>query len=115
VFEKIFKKPAKRYFFYIKRLAIYGVILYTSTMNKKQRQTLKKIFEKPTRGDIKWSDIENLLRVLDAEISEGSGSRVRIALKGHKAVYHRPHPQKETVKGAVDSLRKDLIMLGIRP
>jgi hypothetical protein len=83
-------------------------------MNKKQKQTLKSIFEKPTRGDIKWSDIESMLKALGAKISEGSGSRVRIALKGWRALYHRPHSQKETIKGAVNQLRKDLIMIGVK-
>ena len=29
---------------------------------------------------------------MGAELSEGSGSRVRIALNGVKAIFHRPHP-----------------------
>lgn len=91
------------------------VVLYNSTMNRKHIQTLRKIFEKPTRGDIKWSDIESMRKALGAEISEGSGSRIRIALMGWRAVYHRPHPRKETVKGAVDRLRKDLQGIGVRP
>jgi hypothetical protein len=30
---------------------------------------------------------------LGAEVSEGSGSRVRISLSGVRYVYHRPHPE----------------------
>ncbi len=33
---------------------------------------------------------------MGAEITEGRGSRVRVALKGVRAVFHRPHPEKET-------------------
>ena len=84
-------------------------------MQKKHKKTLKNIFEKPTRSNIKWQDIENLLKALGADISEGSGSRIRIALKTMRAVYHRPHPRKETVKGAVEQIRKDLIKIGIEP
>lgn len=84
-------------------------------MNKKHRKTLEQIFKKPTRSDIAWKDIENLLIALGAEISEGSGSRIRIILKGWRGVYHRPHPRKETVKGAVEQLRKDLIKIGVKP
>jgi hypothetical protein len=51
-----------------------------------------------------------LLVSLGAEISEGAGSR-----DGIKAVFHRPHPQKETDKGASDSLRKYLENAGITP
>ncbi len=43
------------------------------------------------------------------EISEGRGSRVRVALKGVSAVFHRPHPEKETDKGAVKSVRKKIL------
>lgn len=64
---------------------------------------------------INWSEIENLLKACGAEISEGRGSRVRIILNGVRAVFHRPHPQKETDKGAVKSMRRFLIEAGIRP
>ena len=84
-------------------------------MNKKQRKTLQQIFKKPTQSNIEWKAIGSLLIALGAEISEGSGSRVRIALKGWCGVYHRPHPRKETVKGAVEQLRKDLIKIGVKP
>jgi hypothetical protein len=50
-----------------------------------------------------------------AEISEGRGSRVRIALNGVRAVFHRPHPQKETDKGAVVSMRRFLTEAGVEP
>jgi HicA toxin of bacterial toxin-antitoxin, len=84
-------------------------------MNRKNKKTLEQIFKKPTQSNIEWKAIENLLIALGAEISEGSGSRVRIFLNGWRGVYHRPHPRKETVRGAVEQLRKDLIKIGIRP
>jgi hypothetical protein len=49
------------------------------------------------------------------EVSEGEGSRVRSALNGVRAVFHRPHPQKETDKGAVKSVRRFLTEAGITP
>lgn len=48
-------------------------------------------------------------------MSEGRGSRVRIALNGIRAVFHRPHPQKETDKGAVMSMRRFLVEAGVQP
>lgn len=77
-------------------------------MNKKHRQILKDIFENPVRSNILWSDIEKLSIALGAELSEGRGSRIRIALNGVRAVFHRPHPRKETDKGAVISMRRFL-------
>jgi len=48
------------------------------------------------------------LIALGAEISEGKESRVRIYLNGIRAIFHRPHPQKETDKGALRSMRRFL-------
>ena len=82
-------------------------------MNKKQRQTLERIFEKPERSDISWSDIESLFIELGAEIFEGSGSRVRVSLSDVKAVFHRPHPQRVTNKSTIRSVRRFLIESGV--
>ena len=65
-------------------------------LNKKQQKTLVKLFEQPVRSDISWKDIESLLLALGAEISEGRGSRVRVALNGVRAVFHRAHPPPQT-------------------
>ena len=84
-------------------------------LNKKQAKTLEAIFESPVRSDVAWSDIEKLLVALDADISEGRGSRVRVALGGVRAVFHRPHPQKETDKGALKSVRRFFGEAGFAP
>jgi hypothetical protein len=84
-------------------------------MNAKNRRTLQAIFARPDRADIAWHDIESLLVALGAELSEGNGSRVRIALHGVRAVFHRPHLQKESDKGAVKSMRRFLREAGIEP
>ncbi|BAT52331.1 HicA protein [Nostoc sp. NIES-3756] len=83
-------------------------------LNSKHQKTLDDVFESPVRADILWSDIESLLIALGAEVSEGRGSRVRIALNGVKAIFHRPHPQKETDKGAVKSIRRFLTEAGVK-
>ncbi|MBU0510281.1 MAG: type II toxin-antitoxin system HicA family toxin [Chloroflexi bacterium] len=84
-------------------------------MQKKHRKTLEAIFAQPVRVNIAWEDIEVLFNAVGAEITEGRGSRVRVALSGARAVFHRPHPQKETDKGAVKSVRKFLKEAGISP
>jgi hypothetical protein len=84
-------------------------------VDRKHRRTLEAIFEKPERSNIPWRDVESLFRALGAEISEGSGSRVRVALGGVRAVFHRPHPRKETNKGAVKSVRRFLEAAGVQP
>jgi hypothetical protein len=77
----------------------------------KHRETLEGIFSK--KANIAWSDIEKMVIHYGAEVSEGRGSRVRIALNGVRAVFHRPHPQKETDRGAVAAMRRFLIEAGI--
>ncbi len=84
-------------------------------MNKKQRQTLQEIFKKPERSDILWNDIEGLFLAFGAEVTEGKGSRVRVALNGVRAVFHRPHPERVTNKGAVKSVRRFLMESGVKP
>jgi hypothetical protein len=76
-------------------------------------KTLEAIFAEPVRANINWSDIESLFKHLGADVTEGRGSRVRVALNGVRAVFHRPHPQKETDKGAVRSVRRFLTEAGV--
>ena len=75
-------------------------------MNRKNQRTLARLLERPDRSDIPWRDIERLIVALGGEISEGRGSRVRIYLNGVRAVFHRPHPERVTDKGAVSSMRR---------
>jgi hypothetical protein len=81
----------------------------------KHEKTLRAVFSDPIRAHINWSDIEAMLKANGADISQGRGSRVRIAPGGVRAVFHRPHPQKETDKGAVRSMRRFLTEAGVSP
>jgi hypothetical protein len=80
----------------------------------KAKKTFDAIFDNPIRANIAWTDIENLFLSLGAEISEGRGSRVRVYLRGVRAVFHRPHPEKEASKGCVSSVRRFLLEAGIK-
>jgi hypothetical protein len=60
-----------------------------------------------------WSDVESLFRALGADVSEGSGSRIRVALNGVRAVFHRPNPERETDKGTLKSVCRFLLAAGI--
>jgi hypothetical protein len=84
-------------------------------VNSKHRKTLAAIFTDPINASIMWTDIEALLRALGGEISEGRGSRVRVDLNDRLAVFHRPHPQPTTDKGAVKSVRRFLQNAGVKP
>jgi len=77
-------------------------------MNSKHKKTIELVFKNPVQTNILWADIEGLLAALGGELSEGRGSRIRVKLNGVRAVFHRPHPEKTTDKGAVNSVRRFL-------
>jgi hypothetical protein len=78
-------------------------------------KTLDAIFSEPTLANIPWREIESLFAALGGEISEGKGSRVRVALNNAKAVFHRPHKRKEASKSQVESVRTFLERAGVTP
>jgi hypothetical protein len=82
-------------------------------MNNKHRKILEAIFARPVRPGIKWADIEGLLIGLGAEVEEAQGSRITVSLNGVDAVFHRPHPQPTTDKGALMSVRRFLVNAGV--
>jgi hypothetical protein len=67
------------------------------------------------RANVAWTDVEALFAAAGAELSEGRGSRVRVSLNGVDAVFHRPHPRRETDKGALKSVRRFLSEAGVTP
>lgn len=85
------------------------------SLNNKQRRTLELIFTDPIPTTINWQDIENLFQGLGATIMQGRGSRIRVLLNNVRAIFHQPHPQKETDRGAVKSVREFLIKAGVKP
>lgn len=82
-------------------------------MNSKQRKTLKAIFEKPTRKNIPWSDIERLLEALGAEIANKGGSVVTFKMGKKPQTFHRPHPQKEAPAYCINNVRQFLLDNGV--
>ena len=82
-------------------------------MNKKHRRTIASLFAEPVRSNIAWRDIEAMFVAAGATIQERAGSRVGVLLNDTAAIFHRPHPEKETDKGAVRSVRTFLLTAGI--
>jgi hypothetical protein len=84
-------------------------------LSRQHQAILEAVFASPIRASVAWRDIEALFVACGGDISEGEGSRVRVALNGVRAVFHRPHPRKETDKGAIRSVRRFLTEAGITP
>jgi len=84
-------------------------------IGSRHRKTLEAVYERPTRADVGWREVVSLMKALGTEITEGRGSRVRFALNGVRAVFHRPHPRPDMVKGAVEALRDYLTEAGVKP
>ena len=82
-------------------------------MNNKHKKTLIAIFHDPVLVSIAWRDIENMLIAMGAEVGEAEGSRVTVELNNVVAVFHRPHPHKETDKSAIKSMRRFLKQAGV--
>lgn len=82
-------------------------------MNRKQRKTLEAIFIKPVPQNIRWAEIEGLVRALGGVVQEREGSRVVLKLEGIRAVFHRPHPRPETDRNAVRDVREFLEKAGV--
>jgi HicA toxin of bacterial toxin-antitoxin, len=84
-------------------------------LRRKHRRILEAVFTDPVPASIRWDDIEALFLALGATITEGSGSRVHVEMGERLAAFHRPHPQKETDRGAVRSVRRFLENAGVEP
>lgn len=82
-------------------------------MNARHRKTLETIFANPVSGSIKWRDIEALFAAFGAEISEGSGSRVRFTISGQTLFLHRPHPSPDAKRWMIRDIREFLTNVGI--
>ena len=84
-------------------------------MNRRHKRILEAIFTQPISGNLRWGEVEALLKALGAVVNERAGSRVAILLNDRVAVFHRPHPGPNMDKGAVRDLRKFLVISGATP
>jgi hypothetical protein len=84
-------------------------------VKRKHRHTLELIFTRPVSANVRRADIEALFVELGGQVAEREGSRVLVRLFGDRRVFHRPHPEPTTDKGAVESIRKWLEDHGVKP
>ncbi|MBI5140944.1 MAG: type II toxin-antitoxin system HicA family toxin [Nitrospirae bacterium] len=84
-------------------------------MNSKHRKTLKAIFTDPVNGNMEWREIESLLAAIGCRVLEGSGSTVTFEKDGLRITFHRPHPDKASLRYRVKDARNFLTELGVKP
>lgn len=84
-------------------------------MKRKHQRTLELVFARPVSANVRWADVEALLRAFGAELDEREGSRAEVFLFEVVRVFHRPHPSPDMDKGAVAQLRKWLEENGVGP
>lgn len=84
-------------------------------MRAKHRRTLKAIFAHPVAANLRWGDIESLLRAAGADIEQREGSRIAVIWHGEVNIFHRPHPAPTAGKAALRALRRILERHGVTP
>jgi hypothetical protein len=84
-------------------------------VNAVQRKTLQRIFERPTRADVRWSSVEALIKALGGKVTQGRGSRVRFQLGERVATFHGPHPKRVSGKATLEDVRQFLENAGVKP
>ena len=84
-------------------------------LRTRHRRTLERIFARPTPSDIRWVEVDSLMRALDVEVVEGAGSRVRLSKNGVRRVIHRPHPSPYLARAAIRNIAIFLTDIGVEP
>lgn len=85
-------------------------------LSSKHRRTLERLFAVPTLSNIKFGDIELLVKALGGEVRQGDGSRVTFELDGGARAYlHRPHPGNQAKRYQVEQVREWLRGKGATP
>lgn len=74
----------------------------------KIEKLLKKVLEKPSRNDIKFSEIEALLVNKGFKKKEGKGSRVKFYNDDKIIILHKPHPGNIVKRYMVEQIQKEL-------
>ncbi|MCL2161442.1 MAG: type II toxin-antitoxin system HicA family toxin [Betaproteobacteria bacterium] len=84
-------------------------------MKSRHLKTLREVFDRPTRSNIVFSEMETLVLALGGNVVEREGARIKIVIKGAVWRAHRPHPGKEAKKYQVEEFRELLEFIGVTP
>lgn len=84
-----------------------------TSMNSKQKSTLKVIFTNPVSTTLEFKKLESLFLALGAKLIEGDGSRVRLILNDAVVSFHRPHKEAKPYQQVRDA-RSFLRQAGVK-
>jgi hypothetical protein len=82
-------------------------------LSNRHRDTIEKIFDRPSSGNVEWRDALSLLETVGDVVAEPNG-RYRVTVGGETEVVDRPHGKDVDVQLLVD-LRRMLRKAGFEP
>ena len=82
-------------------------------LSNRHRDTIEKIFDRPSSGNVEWRDVLSLFETVGDVVEEPNG-RYRVTLGGETEVVDRPHGKDVDVQLLVD-LRRMLRKAGFEP
>jgi len=82
-------------------------------LSNRHRDTIEKIFERPSSGNLAWREVLSLLETVGEVVEEPNG-RYRVTLGAETEVVDRPHGKDVDVQLLVD-LRRMLRNAGFAP
>jgi hypothetical protein len=82
-------------------------------LSNRHRDTIEKIFERPSSGNVEWREVLSLLETVGDVVEEPNG-RYRVTLGSETEVVDRPHGKDVDVQLLVD-LRRMLRNAGFGP
>ena len=81
-------------------------------LRRRHRRTLERMRASPTPVDVRWAEIEALLRALGVNLVERAGSRIQLVKGTESIVVHRPHPRPVARRDAVRDIVRFIERIG---
>ncbi len=82
-------------------------------MNHSHRKVLHALFAHPVSANLGFKEVEHVLTALGAEVSNKTGNRIGVTLKGHSAAFS--HANHDLPREEIIQIKKFLIDCGIDP
>lgn len=84
-------------------------------MSHTHEHTLSALFAHPISMNVKWTEIEHLIKSLGGTVESAHGGREKVQLNGQERTFHVPHSRTLDSKEEVMQLRHFLESAGAKP